>query len=90
VVTWQDVEVHNDAPGSRTGAWTDPVTGGSTSRRTFLRGVAGFLTTKHYNYDYTKDTSSSATLNKLVTATVTAVAYQIGKNTKYMTSGVTV
>jgi hypothetical protein len=42
-VTWQDVEVHNDAPGSRTGAWTDPVTGGSTSRRTFLRGVAGLV-----------------------------------------------
>jgi hypothetical protein len=42
-VTWQDVEVHNDAPGSRTGAWTDPVTAGSTSRRTFLRGVAGLV-----------------------------------------------
>jgi hypothetical protein len=63
---------------------------GSPEIATFLRGVAGFLTTKHYNYDYTKDTSSSATLNKLVTETVTAVAYQIGKNTKYMTSGVTV
>src|SRR6185369_11141421 len=44
-VTWQDVEVHNDAPGSRTGAWTDPVTGGSTSRRTFLRGVVGLVGT---------------------------------------------
>ena len=42
-MTWQDVEVHNDAPGSRTGAWTDPVTGGSTSRRTFLRGVVGLV-----------------------------------------------
>lgn len=57
---------------------------------TFLRGVAGLLTPKHYNYDYTTDISTSATLNKLATGTITSVAYQIGKNTKYMTSGVTV
>jgi sugar phosphate isomerase/epimerase len=42
-VTWQDVEVHNDAPGSRSGDWSDPVTTGMTSRRAFLRGVAGLV-----------------------------------------------
>lgn len=57
---------------------------------TFLRGISRLLIPKHYNYDYTQDTSSSPTLTKLSTATVTTVAYQIGKNTKYMTSGVTV
>jgi len=35
--------VHNDAPGSRPGGWSDPAGGGSTSRRTFLRGVAGIV-----------------------------------------------
>ena len=35
--------MHNDAPGSRTGGWTDPAARVSTSRRTFLRGVAGLV-----------------------------------------------
>jgi hypothetical protein len=56
---------------------------------TFLQGVSVLLLPQHYNYDYTKDTSSLQTLTKLSTAAVTAVAYEIGKNTKYMLSGVT-
>jgi hypothetical protein len=58
--------------------------GGAPEMSSFLRGISSCLIPKEYKYDYSKDTSSLDTLNKLVTSTVTAVAYQIGKSTLYM------
>ena len=56
---------------------------------TFLKGVAKLLVAKKYTYDYTKDLPL-ATLTKLYTSTVTAVAYEIGKYTQYTPGASTV
>lgn len=53
---------------------------------TFLKGVASGLAPKDYTYNYTKDLPLG-TLTKLYTSTVTAVAYEIGKNTTYTPAG---
>jgi len=56
---------------------------------TFLKGISSALIAKDYTYDYTKDLPL-AVLTQLSTATVTAVAYEIGKNTTYTPGGFSV
>ncbi len=53
---------------------------------TFLKAISICLVGKDYTYDYTKDLPL-AMLTKLSTSTVTAVAYEIGKNTTYTPGG---
>jgi hypothetical protein len=53
---------------------------------TFLKDISSSLIGKNYTYNYTKDTSLPI-LTKLYTSTVSAVAFEIGKNTKYTPGG---
>lgn len=57
---------------------------GPTEIKTFLQGVSDLLTKQQYRYDCSKDINTQATLDQLSTATVTAVAYQIGKSTTFI------
>lgn len=59
---------------------------GATEIKTFLQGVSDLLIKQQYHYDCSKDINSQTTPDQLSTATVTAVAYQIGKSTMFVGS----
>jgi hypothetical protein len=56
---------------------------GPPEMKSFLVDIAGCLKPKRYAYNYSKD-ATRAMLTKLVGSTVTAVAFEIGRNTAYV------
>ncbi len=57
---------------------------GPNEIKIFLQGISDLLPKQQYRYDPSTDINNQTTLDQLSTATVTAVAFQIGKSTTFI------